>query len=192
MNASELTYPESPDAKGSAKRYFRRRAYYFGQHNTPESLILFATWKQRLIETGEPPEVRDVRQELNRAGNSENESSRRSNVHWAMVAMAVVTLLSLTFSAAVFFSTKRQPEVDGVLLSSSEVDYIRGVRSQEFRKKLNEVRLQRQRSEAVAALTLKLKEEGPENAKKYLQGFGDQAFASDRGNVSDDRLGGRP
>ena len=66
-NSSEpkdLTYPEKPDSNGYAKKYFKRRAYYFGAHNSPESFMLFGEWKRRLVETGSAPEVKKLRKEL--------------------------------------------------------------------------------------------------------------------------------
>jgi len=62
----DISYPEKSDARGSAKKYHKRRAYYFGRHNTPESYSLFAIWKQRLIETGEAPPVSEVKEILGR------------------------------------------------------------------------------------------------------------------------------
>ncbi|MFK8114548.1 MAG: hypothetical protein AB8B91_20270 [Rubripirellula sp.] len=64
LKASQLTYPPKDDGKGSARINWQRRGYYFGKHNTSESFQLFCEWRSRLIETGDPTEVRIIRRDL--------------------------------------------------------------------------------------------------------------------------------
>ena len=64
VEPAELSYPDKPDANGYAKKYFKRRAFYFGAYNTPESFQLFGEWKRQLIESGQAPEVKAVRKDL--------------------------------------------------------------------------------------------------------------------------------
>jgi len=142
---TELCYPEAPDPNGSAKKYYKRRAYYFGRHNTPESLFLFAEWKRRLIETGTPPEVRTIRADLEHERRLKNhlESGSPNKSHFEtyrwpaalVIAAVVVGALGLAFKGDAQFGSNSHPAVDGVALTEDEVQFIRGMRIHTANKK---------------------------------------------------------
>lgn len=158
MNATEITYPDCPDAKGYAKRYYKRRAFYFGQHNSAESLILFGTWKKILLETGEAPEVRDVKKMVTEPDSAE-QSARPLN-KWLLGLIILIPLCSVVACSAVIFSIADQSHVDGLVLTEDEMDVIRGIRS-------HKERAQRSRSDRVAEMTHILSNEEPGNGKVF-------------------------
>lgn len=131
-DAADLCYPPKADANGTAKKYYRRRAYYFGRHNTPESFILFGEWKRRLVETGEPPEVKTVRIDLEHSINERARGSKIRPYVWPAVTAVSSMLLAASITASVLiFSTVAVPMVDGQPLTTEEALIIRGVRRYE-------------------------------------------------------------
>ncbi|MEM8669870.1 MAG: hypothetical protein AAGG48_20255 [Planctomycetota bacterium] len=129
-DAADLCYPPKADANGTAKKYYRRRAYYFGRHNTPESLILFGEWKRRLIETGEPPEVKTVRVDLEHSLEAREKGRKYRAFIWPAVTALSSCLLATTITASVMiFSTNNVAKVDGKVLTGEEVLYLRGYRN---------------------------------------------------------------
>ena len=94
---ADLSYPVKPDPKGYARAYYERRAYYFGPHNTPESFVLFCEWRKRLIETGEPPAVKDVKAELKESGMGEDAPrTSRFAIHTGItIVLCLLTGLSV-------------------------------------------------------------------------------------------------
>ncbi len=156
--AADLCYPPKPDANGTAKKYYRRRAYYFGRHNSPESLILFGEWKRRLIETGEPPEVKTVRIDLEHS-MEKNERVRKVRLYlWptATVASSIALAVAITV-CVVIFSTRDLPRVDGRPLTAEEMLFVRGLR-QHYANVDDTTRTQPER---IADLYARLKDKGP-------------------------------
>jgi hypothetical protein len=88
---TDLSYPPKPDNKGYAKRYWERRAYYFGPHNTPESFMLFGEWRKRLIETGEAPDMKSLKAELRK--ERPTEEPPKSKWHNVLIAASLVLIL---------------------------------------------------------------------------------------------------
>ena len=161
INASDVTYPDKADTNGYAKRYYRRKAYYFGAHNTPDSFTLFGEWKRQLIETGTPPEVKQVRRDLaHRRSQSADDSLQirgRNGLTLSLFAFAGIACLSvLTIGGAKILSTRTPPTVDGKALSSQEIDVIRGLRQHESRA----AKLAADRAERISRRVDELKEEG--------------------------------
>jgi hypothetical protein len=167
---SELTYPDKPDANGYAKKYFKRRAFYFGAHNSPESFLLFGEWKRRLVENGEPAEVKQIRKELAHQGlpGPHGPLSAREGQQPIQYAMYASVAASVLFAWALldryFFSSTTGPTVDGITLTNEEIDFVRGIRKH---KGLQDNAVGTRASE-IASLADKLLEEGPESAAKYL------------------------
>ena len=129
-DAADLCYPPKADANGTAKKYYRRRAYYFGRHNTPESFILFGEWKKRLVETGEPPEVKTVRVDLE---HSLGERQRKFPAYvWPLVTAFSSIILAASITASVMiFSSQGIAKVDGIPITTEESLIIRGLRQYE-------------------------------------------------------------
>lgn len=163
IDPADLSYPDKPDNNGYAKKYYRRKAFYFGAHNTPESLLLFGEWKRQLCETGAAPEVKQVRKDLAhlRSIAPEPVPNRHAIVMFITVA-ACAGLLGLGFfttQLAKILSTRKPPVVDGVVLSSEEVDVIRGLRQAETRM----AKIKTDRAQRIAKKIAELKEQGPRN-----------------------------
>jgi len=57
-------YPAKPTVKGYARVSYSGREFYFDEHNTRESWVLFSEWRKVLDETGEAPEVKPIRERL--------------------------------------------------------------------------------------------------------------------------------
>ena len=101
---TDLSYPTKPDNKGYAKKWYAQRFYYFGLHNTAESFVLFGEWRKRLIETGEPPSVKELKAELRTshpAGDEPSESVWPRVARYAAVALlaaAISSVATKTFS----------------------------------------------------------------------------------------------
>ena len=154
----DLSYPAKADANGTAKKYYRRRAYYFGRHSSPESFMLFGEWKRRLIETGEPPEVKTVRVDLKHSMERQ-ERFRQYRVYlWpgATVLSSIVLAIAITAATSIF-STQTVPEVDGTPLSVEETLFVRGLRQHDASSR----RASREQPGEVAEIYSRIMELGP-------------------------------
>lgn len=126
QKAAQISYPAKDDGKGSARVNWRRRAFYFGKHDTLESYQLFGEWRRRLIETGEPTDVRTIRAELT---NCEPDSSYQRNPHhFRILAMSVCLAAFTAILITKVASVGLPPQVDGRSLSEDETNIIRGIR----------------------------------------------------------------
>jgi len=167
IDAAELTYPDKPDKNGYAKRYYKRRAYYFGGHNTPESFLLFGEWKRQLMDTGAAPEVKAVRKELSQRTSSGGleipPAERRTNL-WPWLSVLSALIVSVTMLGSVkILSSSIGPSVDGVTLTDYEMDVIRGIRT--HRNTVEQ--LSSTRADRVVARMLELSEGGPRNGNLH-------------------------
>ncbi len=172
IEASDLTYPEKPDAHGGARRYFKRKAYYFGPHNSPDSFVLFGEWKRQLIESGSASDVKLIRKDLVRAAKSVSDRpSRAAPFQWQTIVgfAAIFLLMMATVLVGVkFLSSPPVPVVDGVAMTEDEINILRGVRIH------NTGRTNRidARAKRTAELTNKLMEEGLASGKLHSGGQG--------------------
>ncbi len=170
VEPEELSYPDKADANGYAKKYYKRRAFYFGVYNSPESFQLFGEWKRQLLESGDAPEVKAVRKDIaHKSGlnppKANEHLERRSAYLWPLVSIVSALLVSGTIlGSAKLLSTTIGPTVDGMTLSEYEMNVVRGVRIQNDRIE----RFAADRSTRAAEMMLQLKEVGRENAK-YLK-----------------------
>ena len=168
---SDLSYPDKPDANGYAKKYFKRRAFYFGPHNSPESFLLFGEWKRQLVENGKPPEVKQVRKEMAHQGLSgphhplQAAEGKKMAQYAVFASVAIALLLATALLDRYFLSSSNGPTVDGVTLTNEEIDFIRGIR----KHRTDAAAAGHDLGERTSELLLDILEEGPEDAKKYLQ-----------------------
>ena len=168
---TELDYPSKPDANGYAKKYYKRRAFYFGPHNSPESYLLFGEWKRRLVETGVATEVKTIRKDLAQKSVPSPHLPLGGPPERKPLQIALITCVTgLMIFISVFVSVKilsstTAPMVDGISLTNEEIDFIRGIRSYETTIAESE----KLRGERTADLTARFMEEGPEGAKNFLQ-----------------------
>ena len=170
----ELAYPDKPDANGYAKKYFKRRAFYFGAHNSPESFVLFGEWKRRLVETGVAADVKTIRKELAQQTVGPHHLHlggplERKPLQLAMITtVASVILFGAVLASAKILSSTMGPTVDGVTLTNEEIDFVRGIR----RHQMELAEIGEDRSARIAELTARLMEEGPNNAQYHLSQTG--------------------
>lgn len=171
LEAMELGYPDKPDANGYARKYYKRRAFYFGAHNSPESFVLFGEWKRRLVEKGVAAEVKIIRKELAQQAVPSPHASlggptERKPLQLTLIAcVAFVMLFGAVLASAKILSSAMGPTVDGITLTSEEVDFVRGIRHHHNRR----YEVSRDQPSRVAELTSRLMEEGAGNAKSYLE-----------------------
>ncbi len=161
--AAALTYPNEPDANGRAKRYWQRRAYYFGEHNSARSFILFGEWKQELIDTGEAPEMKRLRIRIDARHSTDTVSHlHKSKRRWQkLFACAVVTVFGI--ASILFYSSRLPAVVDGKELTTDEVVLVRGMRMHRARADKREA--DPGRASRIADKLLALKEERPTNER---------------------------
>ena len=170
VDPMDLSYPEKPDANGYAKKYYKRRAFYFGAHNSPESFLLFGEWKRRLVETGVAPEVKTIRKDLAQQSTPSPHlplggPAERKPGQLALIAgVASVILIGAVLASAKILSSSMGPTVDGITLTSEEIDFVRGIRRHHNRTTETAM----DRSSRIAELTARLMDEGPENAEYHL------------------------
>lgn len=131
--AHDLTYPTAPDTRGSTRVNYKRRPYYMGPYESPLSHVMFGLWKHHLQETGEAPstkEIRPIAEELLQNGavtlTDKPLQSDRRGYYLAAIGFTLVFFLSLH----ILFSPS-PITVDGIAVSETEVEFIRGVRLQE-------------------------------------------------------------
>ena len=137
--ALKLSYPPKDDKKGSARVNWKRRWYYFGKHNTPESFQLFVEWRRRLIETGEPPETKLLRKDL--AHIRQADEAPPSPPYFIYGLAAATLLFAISTIGLTWNSLKpHSPHVDGVPMSQTEMEFVRGLRvgKKRHNRKLNE------------------------------------------------------
>jgi hypothetical protein len=162
----DITYPATADARGSTRINHQRRPYYLGPFESPQSYIMFGLWKHRLMETGEPPETKDLRPLVDRLLGEEPATSETFST-------AIRKLTSLNFLAACaclsvaimttanIFLSLAPAKVDGDVLTAEETEFIRGRRSYD-----SEIaRLQSGTVPVEAKLTARLLEMGAQDAE---------------------------
>lgn len=168
---TELDYPSKPDANGYAKKYYKRRAFYFGPHNSPESYLLFGEWKRRLVETGVATEVKTIRKDLAQKSVPSPHLPLGGPPERKPLQIALITCVTgLMIFISVFVSVKilsstTAPMVDGISLTNEEIDFIRGIRRYDnSSKKFDENQPAR-----IRELTTQLMNEGSEHAKNHME-----------------------
>ena len=172
VEPEELSYPDKADANGYAKKYYKRRAFYFGVYNSPESFQLFGEWKRQLLESGNAPEVKAVRKDIaHKSGpnppKANDHLERRTTYLWPFVSIISALLVSGTIlGSAKLLSTTIGPTVDGKTLSDEEMEVVRGIRSHK-EIKYRTAQLSAYQPESLAERMRKLKEEGPGNADRH-------------------------
>lgn len=169
VEPEELSYPDKADANGYAKKYYKRRAFYFGVYNSPESFQLFGEWKRQLLESGSAPEVKAVRKDIaHKSGPNPPKANdyleRRSTYLWPLVSIISALLVSGTIlGSAKLISTTIGPTVDGVTLTDDEMEIVRGIRNYKGRVE----RIAAVQADSTAETTQRLMEEGPGNASRH-------------------------
>ena len=167
--AHDLGYPTSADSRGSARVYHMRRPYYLGPYESPQSYVMFGLWKQRLLETNEPCETKDLRPIVdNILSNSDKpvDSVRRKVIPRVVLALTCATTLMMIGVAIgrKIPSTIAPALVDGINLTQDETQIIRGVRK-------NDRNLARASQHPARFIQImeELKAEGPEHGRWHIE-----------------------
>ncbi len=166
-SSHEFTYPTSPDARGSTRVNHRRRPYYLGPHDSPLSYVMFGLWKHRLQETGEPPSTKEIRALAEELLSRGTIASTQSPHFWTKPSTILSAIGGVVLCALLVFmipSSSNPPQVDEFVLSESEADVIRTLRT---RSSLD-ARLESERPDPVAAKLRHLLAEGSESGAKHI------------------------
>jgi hypothetical protein len=139
-DSHDLSYPTAPDKRGSTRVNYRRRHYYLGPHDSPLSHVMFGMWKHQLLQTGVPPDAKDLRpmaeKLLEESARTEvvPEASTQNRLGY-FLAIAGFTL-SFALLLKIWFSDP-PARVDGRTLSEIEIQVVQALRMNEeaFRKK---------------------------------------------------------
>ncbi|GAB5404346.1 MAG: hypothetical protein Aurels2KO_25770 [Aureliella sp.] len=135
VDGAHIEYPQAPDGRGRARVTLRRKAYYFGQHGSPESYVMFGAWLADLKRSDEPSKGSVWRDEaLELVGQL---PLRKWSVRpWAAVAVLAFALApSVALTGYVWISSSAsEPSVDDRALSALELNHVRLLRQQEDEK----------------------------------------------------------
>jgi hypothetical protein len=123
----DLAYPDRPDRGGNARKQYRGETYYFGQYNTPESIVLFGRWKGKLVDTGEA--VKPASAIVSEVSASAETAPPKPNQYWPVIIVAASMVSLAILGSAKILSTNISSTVDGVVMTEYELDLIRGNRN---------------------------------------------------------------
>lgn len=125
----DIAYPATPDTRGRARVYVKRKAYYFGTHGSPESYALFALWLTDLRRTGSafvPSTRRDDALEF--VGKAKGEKPVPRPWIAAAIMSSAVLVTGALLSSSWFFSSDSVAKVDGIEVTAQEVEHLRALR----------------------------------------------------------------
>jgi hypothetical protein len=123
-----ISYPQSPDTRGTARIYHLRKPYYLGNHDSPLSYVMFGLWKHHLMEQGGAPPTAQIRERAEAfLGIVPTRRRRILSVGLMAFGLTLTTLIGALVGAS-FRSTRDSGFVDGIVLSENEMAFIRGVR----------------------------------------------------------------
>jgi hypothetical protein len=127
-DSHNVSYPQSPDTRGSARIYHLRKPYYLGSHDSPLSYVMFGIWKHYLTTQGTPPATATIREQAESVLGVQPEAKKPWKQRLIMGAALTLTLVIGALAGANFRSTQDSNHVDGIALSANEIGYIRSVR----------------------------------------------------------------
>lgn len=123
-----VSYPSSPDKRGSARVNLMRRNYYLGPHESPLSYVMFGIWKNQIQLTGSAPstaEIRPLAEQLLSDGANAVKRARRVRLLAGATGLLACAALIVGLN---FRSTLGPPAVDGLVLTQDEMEFVRGIR----------------------------------------------------------------
>lgn len=126
--AHDISYPNLPDARGSARVYHNRTPYYMGPHDSPLSHLVFGLWKHNLSKTGVAPSTKEIRSQVESLLKGEAIGQKPSRPKWLMAFFLSLVCVLGGWAGSKFSSTLDSPLVDGIPLSANETEFIRGRR----------------------------------------------------------------
>ena len=129
------SYPPNPAGKREfAVLRHERRQFYFGTHATPQSYALFALWLAQLEKTGKAPETKDLKPLVNQFLQADTVVDKLHRVRpylaVALIAISVISTIVAITSFSKIPSSDAPALVDGLALTTDEVEFIRGARKQ--------------------------------------------------------------
>lgn len=128
--AQELRYPKSADPQGAAS-VDHVRPHYLGPHESPLSYIVFGLWKHRLSETGEAPEVRELRPVAEELLYGKKVIRRRVLAGASTLSALVFAMWIGMLTGPMFYTPEHAPQIDGQTLSENEKIFLRNHRKAE-------------------------------------------------------------
>ncbi len=125
----ELSYPATPDSRGRARVYVKRKSYYFGTHGSPESYALFALWLTDLRRTGSafvPSTRRDDALEF--VGKAKGEKPVPRPWIAASIMRSAILITCGMLGSFWIYSSDQVAKVDGIEVSELEAKHVRALR----------------------------------------------------------------
>lgn len=127
-DSHNISYPSTPDSRGTARIYHLRKPYYLGNHDSPLSYVMFGLWKHHLTTEGKVPPTAQIREQADALLNANQAQSKQWHRNWIMGLALTLAMLIGGLAGANFRSTQDSTHVDGIALSANEVAFIRNVR----------------------------------------------------------------
>lgn len=133
-DSHNVSYPQTPDSRGTARIYYHRKPYYLGNHDSPLSYVMFGIWKQHLQNDGKIPPTSQIREQAESVLGPQTAKPKQWHQYWIMGLGLTLACLVGGLVGAGINSTVESSRVDGITLSANEVTYIRKVRAGEERR----------------------------------------------------------
>lgn len=127
-DSHNVSYPQTPDSRGTARIYYLRKPYYLGNHDSPLSYVMFGIWKHYLTTEGKVPPTAQIREQADALLNAEQTDSKQWHRNWIMGLALTLAMLIGGMVGANFRSTQDSSHVDGIALTENEVSFVRRVR----------------------------------------------------------------
>lgn len=123
-----VSYPQTPDSRGTARIYHLRKPYYLGNHDSPLSYVMFGIWKHHLTTEGKVPPTAQIREQAESIFEANHAQSKQWQRAWIMgLALTLATVIG-GLAGAKIRSTQDSNHVDGIALSANELSFIRKIR----------------------------------------------------------------
>ena len=123
-----VSYPTTPDTRGTARVYHLRKPYYLGHHDSPLSYVMFGLWKHHLTTKGSVPSTAEIREQAEHLLYIKPPVIRKHASKLTMGLLMTLALLIGSLVGANFRSSSKSTNVDGIPLSANELDFIRQFR----------------------------------------------------------------
>ncbi|MFO0942852.1 MAG: hypothetical protein U0930_19110, partial [Pirellulales bacterium] len=128
-NSHNVSYPHTPDSRGTARIYYLRKPYYLGNHDSPLSYVMFGIWKHYLTSEGKVPPTAQIREQAEALLNADQADSKQWHRNWIMGLALTLAMLVGGMVGANFRSTQDSSHVDGIALTENELSFVRNYRA---------------------------------------------------------------
>ena len=169
-DSHNVSYPQSPDTRGSARIYHLRKPYYLGSHDSPLSYVMFGIWKHYLTTQGTPPATATIREQAESVLSVQLDAKKPWKQRLIMGAALTLTLAIGALAGANFRSTQDSNHVDGIALSERDVAMIRHLRTTRERNEEAQQKLLQEKTPELLSAILEGQVSNDE-IRKRIRGF---------------------